>query len=60
MEEHPLLISVIIPMYNSETTIIRALDSIVNQTYSCLFEVLVINDGSKDNCSFRIIHRYNY
>lgn len=57
MEEHPLLISVIIPMYNSENTIVRALDSIVNQTYSCMFEVLVVNDGSKDK-SKKIVEDY--
>lgn len=42
-------ISVVIPMYNSADTIIRALDSVKNQTYSCDYEVLVVNDGSKDD-----------
>ncbi len=42
------LISIIIPAYNAETTISRTLSGIVNQTYPNL-EVLVVNDGSKDN-----------
>ena len=49
MEKHTLLISVIIPMYNAANTIISALDSVKNQTYSCDYEVLVVNDGSKDD-----------
>ena len=40
-------VSIVIPAYNAEKTIIRCLDSIVNQTYKNL-EILVINDGSKD------------
>lgn len=44
------MISVVIPLYNADKTIIRALDSIRNQTLPCaLFEVWVINDGSTDN-----------
>lgn len=49
MEENSLLISVIIPMYNSAGTIIRALESVRNQTFRCSYEVLIINDGSKDD-----------
>jgi glycosyltransferase involved in cell wall biosynthesis len=40
-------ISVIIPAYNAEKTIKRTLDSILNQSFSD-FEVLIIDDGSKD------------
>ena len=42
------LISVIIPAYNGEATIAETIRSILNQTYPH-FELLVINDGSKDN-----------
>lgn len=42
-------ISVIIPMFNASSTIVRALDSIKNQTYKCNYQILVVNDGSKDN-----------
>ena len=39
--------SIIIPCYNSENFILKALDSIKNQTYKNL-EVVIINDGSTD------------
>lgn len=41
------LISVIIPVYNGEETVARAIDSIVRQTYSNL-EIIVVNDASTD------------
>ena len=41
-------VSVIIPAYNSEKDIIRCLESIIKQTYKEL-EIIVVNDGSKDN-----------
>jgi len=41
-------VSVVIPYYNRAHTIIRALESVVNQTYSN-FEIILINDGSTDN-----------
>ena len=42
-------ISVIIPMYNAENTIIKSLESVLNQTYKGKIEVLIVNDGSKDS-----------
>jgi glycosyltransferase involved in cell wall biosynthesis len=41
-------VSVIIPAYNSSSTIVRALDSVVNQSQSPL-EIIVVNDASKDD-----------
>ncbi|MDP2385902.1 MAG: glycosyltransferase [Bacteroidota bacterium] len=41
------LISVILPVYNSEAYIRESIESILNQTYSN-FEFLILNDGSKD------------
>lgn len=46
-----MLISIIIPMYNAEMTIKRCLDSVLNQTYSGEMEIIVVNDGSTDNCN---------
>ncbi len=40
-------IDVIIPCYNAEQTLSRALQSILSQTY--LGKIWLINDGSKDN-----------
>ncbi|MBU3178168.1 glycosyltransferase family 2 protein [Clostridium estertheticum] len=51
-------ISVIIPMYNSEITIISTLDSIKNQTaFDQIDEIIVINDGSIDN-SLNLVEKY--
>lgn len=43
-------ISVIVPVYNAEAYLSRCIDSILNQTFSD-FELLLINDGSKDSSS---------
>jgi glycosyltransferase involved in cell wall biosynthesis len=45
------LISVIIPTYNSERTIQRAIDSVINQTnnHCFAFEILICDDCSADN-----------
>lgn len=40
-------ISVIIPAYNVEAYLPRALESLLGQTFAC-FEIIVVNDGSKD------------
>lgn len=51
------MISVIIPVYNSEKTIERALLSVKNQTWRGVFEIILVNDGSTDN-SKNIIENY--
>ena len=50
------MISVIIPVYNAESTLRKCLDSILNQLYSSL-EIILVDDGSKDN-SGRICDEY--
>ncbi len=50
------LISIIIPVYNSQDYLQKCLDSIVNQTYENL-EIIIVNDGSTDN-SGAIIDEY--
>lgn len=41
-------ISVIIPTYNREASIVKAIESVLNQTYT-IQEVIVVDDGSTDN-----------
>src|SRR3989344_7016754 len=47
------MISVIIPTYNEEDVIGECLKSLLKQTYKD-FEVIVVDDGSKDNSKFKI------
>ncbi len=50
------LISVIMPVYNSQKYLAKAIESILNQTYKN-FEFIIINDGSNDG-SVEIIKKY--
>ena len=43
--------TIIIPAYNAETTIHRAVDSAVNQTTKEPYEILLMDDGSTDSTS---------
>lgn len=49
--------SIIIPVYNVEKYLKKCLDSVFNQTYKD-YEVIVVNDGTKDN-SMDIVKDYN-
>lgn len=50
------LISVIIPVYNRESKIHIALDSLINQTFQD-FEVVIVDDGSVDRTA-QVIEKY--
>lgn len=65
-----MFFSIIIPIYNAEKNLIQCLESIRKQTYNH-FEVILVNDGSKDSSgficddyvqkyeNFRVIHKKN-
>lgn len=42
------LVSIVIPAYNVESTVIETLESVVGQTYSNI-ETIIVDDGSTDN-----------
>lgn len=50
------LVSVVMSVYNGQTYLREAIDSVLNQTFSD-FEFIIINDGSSDN-SLSIIQSY--
>ena len=51
------LVSVIMPVYNAEKFLDRAIQSILNQTYD-KWELLLIDDGSTDN-SLKLIKKFS-
>lgn len=65
-----ILVTVVLPVYSVENYINRCVESVVNQTYKNL-EILMIDDGSPDNCPaicdawaekdnrIRVIHKVN-
>lgn len=65
-----MLFSIIVPIYGVETFLWKCIDSILNQSISD-FELILIDDGSKDNCPticdeyaktddrIRVIHQKN-
>ena len=55
-KENILKFTIIIPTYNSENYIEKAIESVLNQTYSNL-ELIIVNDGSTDSTP-EIINRY--
>lgn len=68
MNKADVLISVIVPVYNTERYINQCVDSILKQTYSSL-EIILINGGSTDDtgricdeykekdCRIKVIHK---
>ena len=48
--QHQIKVSVIIPVYNEEKTIIDVLEKVNHQKINSIsMEIIVINDGSKDH-----------
>jgi glycosyltransferase involved in cell wall biosynthesis len=49
-------ISIIVPIYNVELYLVKCIESILTQSFTD-FELILVNDGSKDNCG-RICDEY--
>jgi glycosyltransferase involved in cell wall biosynthesis len=54
-------VSVIIPTFNRQDSVLRLLDSLCNQTITPeSFEVIVVEDGSTSNLQREILNNYSY
>lgn len=51
------LVSVVIPVYNSENFLVECIESVLNQSYKNI-EIIAVNDGSTDN-SQKILEMYS-
>lgn len=49
MKGKQILVSIIVPIYNSESNLTECINSLVNQSLSDI-EIILINDGSTDSC----------
>ena len=56
MEKQNVLISIIIPVYNTEKYLPKCLDSVLNQNNKNI-EIIVVNDCSPNNCN-EIVNDY--
>lgn len=57
MERNKRMISIIMPVYNSEKYVSEAIESVCNQSYEN-WELLIVNDGSTDHTQ-EIIENYS-
>jgi len=57
MSLHDDLVSVVIPIYNSEKFLAESIESVLNQSYENI-EIIAIDDGSTDSSS-EILQRYS-
>ena len=60
MKKSPL-ISIIVPVYNSEEYLERTFDTVINQDFDD-YELILVNDGSTDNSPIicqRYAEKYN-
>lgn len=53
------LVSVIIPLYNRQNTIVRAIESVLNQTYKNI-EIIIVDDCSNDDGCKIIEEKYKF
>jgi glycosyltransferase involved in cell wall biosynthesis len=45
----PVKLSILMPAYNEERTLARAVDAVLSATYPCEVELIVVDDGSADS-----------
>ena len=56
MKNKSVMVSIVIPVYQAESYLIKCVESVLNQTYGS-YEVILVDDGSSDG-SVKICDRY--
>ena len=51
-------ISILVPAYNEEVTIVDSINSLLNLDYPA-YEIIIVNDGSKDKTVTEVIENFN-
>ncbi len=58
LEDYYIPVSIIVPAYNEETTIVATIKSLLLQNYR-LYEIIVVDDGSADNTAQRVLDEFD-
>lgn len=58
LKDHYIPISIIVPAYNEDVTIVENVRSLLALEYP-LYEIIVVDDGSKDNTSKKLIEAFD-
>ncbi|WP_051188475.1 glycosyltransferase family 2 protein [Proteocatella sphenisci] len=56
--EYYVPISIIVPAYNEEITIVETIKSLINLNYK-IYEIIIVNDGSTDHTLDTVIENFN-
>lgn len=57
-QDHYVPVSIIVPAYNEEVTVIDTVKSLLNLNY-IIYEIIVVDDGSKDDTSKNLIEYFS-
>lgn len=58
MKDYFIPVSIIVPAYNEEITVVETVKSLLSLDYN-LYEIIVVDDGSKDTTSKKLIEAFN-
>lgn len=58
MKDYFIPVSIIVPAYNEEVTVVETVKSLLALDYN-LYEIIVVDDGSKDTTSQKLIEAFN-
>ena len=58
LQDYYIPISIIVPAYNEEVTVVETVQSLLALDYK-LYEIIVVDDGSKDSTSAKLINAFH-